>query len=189
MRPSGGWAEKGKLAIVTAPSTRAVSHTILGAISSKFSVSIMELRNPQEELSKRIKIDCYNRKSKAPSSNNKSVLKGTVTGHYLVFLEKTMDVIDCLPEMKGHYIVVDNAFIHTAKETYELITRRGYTPIYFPPCSPELNPIEQFCAIVNNKVKRSKFQNKEDLATFQSSPCVCTAFCERFRKVFKRGAY
>jgi hypothetical protein len=38
MRPSGGWAEKGKPAIVTAPSTRAVSHTILGVISSKFAV-------------------------------------------------------------------------------------------------------------------------------------------------------
>ncbi|KAG1217642.1 hypothetical protein G6F35_008981 [Rhizopus arrhizus] len=81
MRPSGGWAEKGKPAIVTAPSTRAVSHTILGAISSKFAVFIMELRNPQEEGSKHIKIDFYNRKSKAPSSNKKSVLKGTVTGH------------------------------------------------------------------------------------------------------------
>ena len=32
-----------------------------------------------------------------------------------------MDEIDCLPEMKGHYIVVDNAFIHTAKEIGELI--------------------------------------------------------------------
>ncbi|KAG1249847.1 hypothetical protein G6F68_013116 [Rhizopus microsporus] len=101
MRPSGGWAEKGKPAIVTAPSTRAVSHTILGAISSKFAVFIMELRNPQEEGSKHIKIDFYNRKSKAPSSNKKSVLKGTVTGHYLVFLEETMNEMNCLPEMKA----------------------------------------------------------------------------------------
>ncbi|EIE81429.1 hypothetical protein RO3G_06134 [Rhizopus delemar RA 99-880] len=46
MRPSSGWAEKGKPAIVTSPSTKAVSHTILGAISSKFILS-MELRNPK----------------------------------------------------------------------------------------------------------------------------------------------
>ncbi|KAG1468307.1 hypothetical protein G6F56_003905 [Rhizopus delemar] len=110
MRPSDGWAEKGKPAIVIA-STRAVSHTILGAVSSKFAVSVMELRNPQEEWSKRIKIDFYIRKSKAPFSNKKSVLKGTVTGHYLVFLEKTMDETDCFPEMKGHCIAVNNAFI------------------------------------------------------------------------------
>jgi hypothetical protein len=54
------------------------------------------------------------------------VLRGTTTGHYLVFLEKTMNEIDCLPEMKDHYIVVDNASIHTAKEIDELITRRAY---------------------------------------------------------------
>lgn len=179
MRPSGRWAEKGKPAIVTTLSTRAVSHTILGSISSKFVVS-MEFRNPQEEWSKRIKIDFYNRKRKTPSSNKKSVLRGTVTGHYLVFLEKTMDEIDCLPEMKGHYIVVDNASIHTAKEIDELITRRGCKPIYLPPYSPELNPIKQFWAIVKNKVKRSKFDDKEDLATSQPPPCVCTAFCECF---------
>lgn len=49
MRPSGRWAEKGKPAIVTTLSTRAVSHTILSAISLKFVVSIMEFRNSQEE--------------------------------------------------------------------------------------------------------------------------------------------
>ncbi|PHZ08963.1 uncharacterized protein RHIMIDRAFT_267294 [Rhizopus microsporus ATCC 52813] len=31
--------------------------------------------------------------------------------------------------------------------------------------SPELNPIEQFWAIVKNKVKRSSFEVTEDLAT------------------------
>ncbi|KAI9265761.1 hypothetical protein EDC94DRAFT_500318, partial [Helicostylum pulchrum] len=66
--PSGGWTEKRKPAIVTTPSTRAVvvfevSHTILFAISSKFVV-FMELRNPQEEWVKRIKIDFYNGKRK-----------------------------------------------------------------------------------------------------------------------------
>ncbi|EIE91989.1 hypothetical protein RO3G_16700 [Rhizopus delemar RA 99-880] len=90
MHPSGGWAEKGKPAIVTTPSTRAVYHTILGAISSKFAVS-MELRNPKEEWSKHIKIDFHNCKRKAPSSNKKLLPRGADTGRYLVFLEKTMD--------------------------------------------------------------------------------------------------
>ena len=67
MRPSGGWSEKGTPAIVTTPSTRAISHTVLGAISARFVMS-MELRNPQEEWSKRIKIGHSNRKRKAPDS-------------------------------------------------------------------------------------------------------------------------
>lgn len=64
-----------------------------------------------------------------------------------------MDEIDCFPEHKGYYIVVDNAPIHTAAQIDEMIVARGYRSIYLPPYSPELNPIEQFWSIVKNKVK------------------------------------
>lgn len=72
MRPPGGWSEKGTPAIVTTPSTRGVSHTVLGAITAKFIVS-MELRNPQ--VAKKIRIDYGNRKRRAPSSSTKHALK------------------------------------------------------------------------------------------------------------------
>ncbi|KAG1048041.1 hypothetical protein G6F43_009546 [Rhizopus delemar] len=171
MRPSGGWSEKGTPAIVTTPSTRAISHTVLGVISARFIVS-MELRNPQEEWSKRIKIDYGNRKRKAPDGKKKKpASKGTVAGHYLKFLGKIMNEMDCFPELKDHYIVMDNAPIHTAKEIDELITKRGHKSIYLPPYSPELNPIEQFWAIVKNKVKRSRFEDKEDLFTRVTEAC------------------
>lgn len=113
----------------------------------------MELRNPQEETSKRVKIDFSNRKRKASAQKKRS--KGTVTGHFLKFLEKTMDEMDYFPELKGYYIVMDNAPIHTAAQIDEMIVERGYRSIYLPPYSPELNPIEQFWAIVKNKVKRN----------------------------------
>ncbi|KAG0749915.1 hypothetical protein G6F57_004429 [Rhizopus arrhizus] len=58
---------------------------------------------------------------------------------------------------------MDKAPIHTAKEIDELITRRGYKPIYLLSYSPELNPIEQFWAIAKNKFKRSKFEDKKEL--------------------------
>ncbi|KAG1055914.1 hypothetical protein G6F43_002152 [Rhizopus delemar] len=139
MRPSSGWAEKGKPAIVTSPSTKAVSHTILDAISSKFVLS-MELRNP---------------KRNGPSASRSIFTIAKAKRH----------LMDYLPEMKDYYIVVDNEPIHTAKEIDELTTRRGYKPIYLPSYSPGLNPIEQFWAIIKNKVKRSKFEDKENLAT------------------------
>lgn len=60
---------------------------------------------------------------------------------------------------------MDNVPIHTAKEINELITSRGYKDIYLSPYSPELSPIEQFWAIVKNKVKRSEFKDKEGLVT------------------------
>ncbi|CAO3698202.1 unnamed protein product [Rhizopus stolonifer] len=86
MRPPSGWSLKGKPAITATPTSRAVSHTVLGAITAKFVVA-MEFRNPQET-SKRIKIDFNNCKRKASAQKKKSTSKGTVTGHYLKFLEK-----------------------------------------------------------------------------------------------------
>ncbi|KAI9276218.1 hypothetical protein BY458DRAFT_506017 [Sporodiniella umbellata] len=56
MRPPGGCLLKVTPAIVEAPSIREISHTILGAISAKFVVSI-ELRKSQENWVKRIKTD------------------------------------------------------------------------------------------------------------------------------------
>ncbi|KAG1150436.1 hypothetical protein G6F37_000873 [Rhizopus arrhizus] len=41
--------------------------------------------------------------------------------------------------------------------------KRGYTSLYLPPSSPELNPIEHFWAILKRKVKRSKFTDAETL--------------------------
>lgn len=96
----------------------------------------MELRNRQEKFSQHIKIDFYNRKQKTPS-------RRTVTGHCLVFLEKTTDDMDCLPEIKGHYIVTYNTLIYTAKGVNTLITVKGYYH--------ELSPIEQFRTIVKTK--------------------------------------
>ncbi|OAD71612.1 hypothetical protein PHYBLDRAFT_170276 [Phycomyces blakesleeanus NRRL 1555(-)] len=70
MRPPSEWSVKGTPAITTTPTTKAVSHTVLGAISTKFVVAI-ELRNPQEESSKRIKIVHSGSKRKAPTEKKK----------------------------------------------------------------------------------------------------------------------
>ncbi|KAG0786761.1 hypothetical protein G6F22_007533 [Rhizopus arrhizus] len=133
-----------------------------GAISAKFVVS-MELHNPAEEHSKRIKINFVNRKRKAPGQTKKPASKGTITSHYMKFLEKILDEMDCFPELKD--IIMDNAPIHTADQIDEMIVARWYKSIYFPPYSPELNPIEQFWAIVKNKVKRCSFEPTENLPT------------------------
>ncbi|KAG1472438.1 hypothetical protein G6F56_001537 [Rhizopus delemar] len=90
-------------------------------------VVAMELRNPQEETSKRIKIDLSNRKRKAPAQKKKSTSKGTVTGHYFKSLEKAMDEMDHFPELKGYYIfwpIVKNKVKRSSFEaTEDLATR------------------------------------------------------------------
>ncbi|KAL7313932.1 hypothetical protein PS15m_012363 [Mucor circinelloides] len=159
MRPSTARSEKGTPAVVTTPSTRAVSHTILGAVSAMGVVNI-EIRLPNQK-PKRIKVDGA-RKRKQPQPK-KATSKGTVTGYYMLFLQNTMNFMDQFPEMKGFYIVMDNAPIHTADDIDQMVTKRGYKSIYLPPYSPELNPIENFWSTMKSYVKRSKFSSDEDL--------------------------
>ncbi|KAG1539963.1 hypothetical protein G6F46_007974 [Rhizopus delemar] len=50
--------------------------------------------------------------------------------------------MDEFPNMKGFHVVMDNAPIHSRDVVDPIISERGYIPVYLPPYSPELNPIE-----------------------------------------------
>ena len=56
--------------------------------------------------------------------------------------------------MKGHFLVKDNAPIHTPLKVRELVESRGYKYLYLPPHSPFLNPIEEFWPKVKAGVRR-----------------------------------
>ena len=107
--------------------------TILGAISAqsliKYSLRLSQLP-PIKKRKRGEDVGC--------------VSKGTVTGHYVSFLKATMDEMDQYPHMKGHYLVMDNAPIHTSVDIAKYVESRGYRCVYLPSYSPELNPIEQF---------------------------------------------
>ena len=53
-------------------------------------------------------------------------------------------LLPCLPE--DTVIVMDNASFHRKKQLFEIVDRSGFTLIFLPPYSPELNPIEKFWA-------------------------------------------
>jgi len=90
MRPSTARSAKGTPAIFTTPSTHAVSHTILGAISAMGVVNIeIGLHNLKP---KRIRVD-GSRKRKQPQPK-KPASKGTATGHYMLFLQNTMNFME-----------------------------------------------------------------------------------------------
>jgi transposase len=160
MRRSRGWAARGSPAVITTPSARAVSHTIIGAISA-FGVVNISLREPGNVKRRKV-VGATKRKS---PEDRISVPKGTTSGHYLNFINDTMDIMDEFPEMRGFFIVMDNAPIHVPDSIDPIIEKRGYKPVYLPPYSPELNPIEQFWAILKGKVKRSKFTNTDSLTS------------------------
>lgn len=141
MRRSVGWSRRGRDPVAVTPTTRAKMTTIVGVISAAGVIRVC-FRLPQ--LTKKRKL-----------ARGEAILKGTVTGHYVSFIKATLDEMDRHPQLKGHYLVMDNAPIHTNRD----IGR------HLPPYSPELNPIEQVWAVVKSKVKRSQFTTEETLMT------------------------
>ncbi|KAG2213441.1 hypothetical protein INT47_009115 [Mucor saturninus] len=100
-------------------------------------------------------------KKRKLAGDRKQQTKGTVATHYANFIKDVRAGMDKFPEMKGHYLIMDNAPIHTGKIIGEMIEERGYKCIYLPPYSPELNLIEQFWSVVKSNVKR-EFVLKKD---------------------------
>ena len=74
-----------------------------------------------------------------------------------------IDVLDT-NEMKGHYLVMDNAPIHTPVNVRELVEGRGYKCLYLPPYSPFLNPIEEFWSKLKAGVRRNALTADDQLS-------------------------
>ncbi|KAG1455878.1 hypothetical protein G6F46_004385 [Rhizopus delemar] len=125
-----------------------------------FDVISVEIREPLKP--KKIKVD-GGRQRKKPVVKKKA--KGTVTGHYRMFISKNLDEMDKFPELRNFYVVMNNALIHISEDITQLIEARGYRAIDLPLYSPELNPIENFWSVIKNSVKQSAFQEAKDLKT------------------------
>lgn len=158
MHRSRGWSPRGSKSITETPSTKATSHSVLGTISA-IGVVNMKLRE-SGNLKRRKVVGATKRK--APE-DQLSVPKGTIGEHYLQFISDTMDIMDEFSEMKDYFIIMDNAPIHVPEIIDPIIIQRGYTPVYLPPYSPELNLIEQFWSIIKTKVRRTKLSDIETL--------------------------
>ncbi|CEG65348.1 hypothetical protein RMATCC62417_02151 [Rhizopus microsporus] len=155
MKRSGAWSRKGTRAIATRPTTRANATSILGAISAAGLIAT-GVKKPRP--TKKRKAEGY-------------ISFGTVTGHYISFLKTTLDEMGRHPHMKGHYIVMDNASIHTHENIKKYIEYRGYKCVYLPTYSPDLNPIEQFWAVAKSKVKRHRFLQEDILSKRITEAC------------------
>ncbi|KAG1438143.1 hypothetical protein G6F56_012772 [Rhizopus delemar] len=104
---------------------------------------------------------------------------GTRTTHYLQFLASTMDVLD-QNDMKGRFLLMDNAPIYRSPEVQNLIFSRGYRFIYLPPYSPFLSPIEEMWPKIKFGVRRNDLTDKDMLMPriVEASREVTVADCE-----------
>ena len=142
-----GRSRKGTPANGTVPTAKDITITMFGAISQAGVIDI-SLKKPHAV--------SVSKKRKANDTTGKAINGriGTRTEHFLAYISNVMDALD-RNDMKGHYLVMDNAPIHTPFKVRELVEGRGYKYLYLPPYSPFLNPIEEFWSIIMAGVRRN----------------------------------
>ncbi|KAG1376531.1 hypothetical protein G6F61_007518 [Rhizopus arrhizus] len=192
LRNNWARADTGTPAIVKTTKTKTPSHTIIGAIHASGVIHVAikkpppkkeKLQSNKASTSKKRKVakgkkhtvDGFiieepateyvddNNESSAQDSSE-SILKGTTTVHFIKFMNVLLDIMDLNEDLKENYLVMDNCTIHKSKPMMRKIESRGYKLMYLPPYSPELNPIEQFWAILKGKLKRHKLLNEEKMS-------------------------
>ncbi|KAG1048521.1 hypothetical protein G6F43_009092 [Rhizopus delemar] len=170
MNRSGAWAPKGETPIVQIKSTRAVSHTILGAVTA-YAVVNVSIRTPSLATKKLVPVEVGKKRKLDQGKAQKLKPKGATTDHYLRFLSDILDILDAYEYAQGSYIIMNNAPIHKRAGIQKMIVNRGYKCVYLPPYSPELNSIEQFWSVVKNKLKRCQILEEEALQDRITEAC------------------
>lgn len=82
--------------------------------------------------------------------------EGSITGkRFLTFLKQSL-----LPILrKGDIVIMDNLSIHKVKGVKELILSANALPLYLPPYSPDLNPIEMLWSKLKNFLRTWKIRD------------------------------
>jgi len=79
----------------------------------------------------------------------------------------------------GDYVVMDNLRTHHSKGVEERIKAKGAIPLYLPPYSPDLNPIEKMWSKMKAILRKLRIRVKKDLipAIYHALACVLPSDC------------
>lgn len=119
---SRGWTPKGNMVVVTTPLTKAPSNSIIGAISSVGVVNL-STRVPKAPLKIRKVQGGIKRKTLDIASRQEGP-QGTTTDHCLRFLSETLDIMVKHDDMRGFYLIMDNAPVHTSNQIEKVVEER-----------------------------------------------------------------
>jgi transposase len=208
MRNNWARSAVGTPAPVEIEKTRSPSHTIIGAIHCTSVLHVVmkkpppkKQRGPKTQTAKTVKtkkrkltggqghrpgdiiiseptIEYVDVDEATTVENNKPVAKGTTTAHFIKFMNELLDIMDVDRSLMGSYLVMDNCTIHKSHPMIRKIESRGYRVMYLSPYSPELNPIEQFWALVKGKMKRHRLMNEENLSQRIADACNDVRFSD-----------
>jgi transposase len=67
--------------------------------------------------------------------------------------------ISQLPFPRNTVLLLDNASIHHSKVVKESMRLKGYEPLFVPPYSPELNPIELLFGLGKNAYRKDRMRH------------------------------
>lgn len=175
MKRSFAWSKVGTCDVVKLSKTRTKARTVFGAISPHGVVNVaLPLTH---ELESSIK-------------ETENPLNDTAIGYYRNFLSRTMDIMDEFKQLNGQYLVMDDVPINTKQEIQNYIKSRGYSCVFLPPHSPELNPIEQFWSVCESKLKKEPLLDEESFNTKIGIACNqillsdLTGFCSYSQSKF-----
>lgn len=95
---------------------------------------------------------------------------GTCAEVFRTFVEELL-----VPTLEpGDYVILDNLGAHRSKRALEAIRRAGATPVFLPPYSPELNPIELAWSKLKQLLRDAKARTREalDEAIAHAMSCI-----------------
>jgi hypothetical protein len=96
--------------------------------------------------------------------------ESTTAYHIITFVRNVMDVLD-RHDKKVFFIVMDNCRIHHSHYVIEAIQSRGYKPLFMPPYSPFLNPIEECWSEIKAYVRRNPLSSLDTLTPRIQAAC------------------
>lgn len=88
-----------------------------------------------------------------------AVVGGTTCEVFEAYVERAL-----VPTLRpGQIVVMDNLAAHKGERVPKLIEAQGCEPLYLPPYSPDLNPIEEAFSKVKGFLRRAGARTREAL--------------------------
>lgn len=170
------WAPKGQPALVKVPTQKGMNISIVGCISpfGTINFSKVEPLKPSDaaKIEKQFPQPASKKRKATTTEEPKPKLKkGTTAYHIITFVNTVMDTLD-KHNKKGFYIVMDNCRIHHSHFVVEAITQRGYKPLFMPPYSPFLNPIEECWSKIKKNIRRNPLSKLDQLTPRIAEACA-----------------